>query len=166
MSLKDAHFVAAAPTAGTQVGCPIADYNAGGCKSDIVDMSQYNKAYFMLILGARTGSTAAPVCTIVPCTDAAGGTTTTAIPFRYKLVTSGDTCAAWVAASTYTVVTGNNQAIIFEVNAEDLPQVSGVTYEYCYLNQTEPANDPQVGACLIAMDEPRYAEDTTDTVTS
>jgi len=115
--------------------------------------------------GARTGSTAAPVCTIVPI-SAVGGTTTTAIPFQYKLVATPDTNAAWVAASTYTVVTGNSQAVIFRVSADDLPLVSGVKYEYCYLNLTEPADDPQVGACFIIMDEPRIAEDTTDIVTA
>lgn len=166
MSLKDAHFIAAASSAGTQAGTPIADYDAGGTISDIVSMAKYNKAYFCLQLGARDGTTAAPVLTIVPCDDAAASATTTAIPFRYKLVTSGDTCAAWVAASTLTVTTGDDQAIIIEVNAEDLPLMSGVKYEYCYLNITEPANDPQVGALLIIMDEPRIAEDVSDTVTA
>jgi hypothetical protein len=166
MGFRDFHFVAAAPTAGTQMGMPIADYNAGGSISDIICMSKYKTAYFMLLLGARTGSTAAPVLTVVPCTDAAGGTTTTAIPFHYKRVSSGETNTAWTSSSSLTVTTGNNQAYIIAVKAEDLPQVSGVTYEYCYVNSTEPANDPQVGAMLIVMDDARYAEDTPDAVTA
>lgn len=165
-SLKDAHFVAAAPVAGTQVGCPIADYDTGGTISDIVSLVKYHTAYFCLQLGARTGSTAAPVLTIIPCDTAAAGNTTTAVPFEYKLITSGDTNAAWVQASTLTVTTGNNQAIIVRVASENLPTVSGIKYEYCYMNITEPADDPQVGAMLIIMEDPRYAQDTSETVTS
>jgi len=165
MSLKDAHFVLLAGVTGTTIGTPLADSMQGGVISDTVSLVKYHTAYFCLLLGARTGSTAAPVCTIVPISSV-GGTTTTAIPFEYKLIATPDTNAAWVQASTYTVVTGNSQAVIFRVAAENLPLVSGVKYEYCYLNLTEPANDPQVGACLIIMDDARYAEDTTDIVTS
>ncbi len=161
MSLKDAHFSLLAGVTGTTIGAPIADSMQGGTISDTVKLSKYNTAYFCLLLGIRTGTTAVPVCTIIPI-DAVGGNTTTAIPFHYKLVATPDTNAPWVAASTYTVVTGHNQAIIFRVEADDLP----MGYEYCYLNLTEPQDDPQVGACLIIMENPRFAEDTTDTVTS
>jgi len=165
MGLKEAHFNLVAGVTGTTIGTPLADCMQGGTISDTVHLGKYNTAYFCLLLGLRTGSTTAPVCTIVPI-SAVGGTTTTAIPFEYKLVATPDTNAAWVEASTYTVATGHNQAVIFRVQAENLPIVAGVKYDYCYLNLTEPADDPQVGACFIIMDEPRFAEDTTDLVTA
>ncbi len=165
MGLKDAHFNLLAGVTGTTIGTPLADSMQGGTISDTVHLSKYNAAYFCLLLGLSTDTTAAPVCTIVPI-NYIGGTTTTAIPFQYKLVATPDTNVGWVSASTYTVVTAHNQAIIFKVDADDLPLVSGVKYEYCYLNLTEPADDPQVGSCLIIMDEPRFAEDVTDTVTA
>ena len=161
MSLTDAHFNILAPVTGTTIGAPLADCAQGGTISDTVHLGKYKTAYFCLQLGSRTGTSAASVCTIVPI-SAVGGTTTTAIPFHYKLVATPDTNAAWVQASTYTVVTGNNQAIIFKVSADDLPLVSGVKYDYCYLNLTEPSDDPQVGACLIILEDPRFAEDVTD----
>ncbi len=161
MSLKDAHFNMVAGVTGTTIGTPLVDCMQGGTISDTVHLAKYNTVYFCLLLGLRTGTTAAPVCTIVPI-SAVGGTTTTAIPFQYKLVATPDTNAAWVDASTYTVATGHNQVVIFRVSAESLPIVSGAKYEYCYLNLTEPADDPQVGACLIILDEPRIAEDVTD----
>ncbi len=165
MGLKDAHFSLLAGVTGTTIGAPIADSMQGGTISDTVKLSKYNTAYFCFLLGIRTGTSAVPVCTIIPI-NSVGGSTTTAMPFHYKLIATPDTNVGWVRASTYTVVTGNNQGIIFKVDAEDLPMVSGVKYEYCYLNLTEPQDDPQVGACLIIMDEPRFAEDVTDTVTA
>ncbi len=165
MGLRNAHFCLLAGVQGTTIGTPLADSMQGGVISDTVSMVKYHTAYFCLLLGARTGSSAAPVCTIVPI-SAVGGSTTTAIPFEYKLVATPDTNAGWVEASTYTVVTGDSQAVIFRVTADNLPLVSGVKYEYCYLNLTEPADDPQVGACLIIMDDARYAEDITDVVTA
>jgi hypothetical protein len=165
-SSQDFHWVAATPTAGTQAGLPIADFAAGNTISDVVCMSKYHTAYFIVYWGATTGGTETLTLTIVPCSDATGGTTTTAIPFLYKRVSSGDTNAAWVAASTVTCTAGHRQMYILRVDADDLPLVSGVKYEYCYCNIAEVINDPCLGGCLIMMADPRYAEDTTDTVTA
>ena len=166
MDNQSFHWVATPSTAGTLAGTPVADYAAGGTKSDIVSFAKYKTAYFQIILGARVGTTAASVITAIPCDDAAASNETTAISFDYKRVSATDTNAAWTTASTLTTTTGDDQAYIVRVRAENLPLVSGVKYEYAYVNITEDADDPQVGAVLIMMSDPRYNEDVTDTVTS
>ena len=81
MGLKDAHFNLVAGVTGTTIGAPIADSMQGGTISDTIKLAKYNTAYFCLLLGIRTGTTAVPVCTIVPI-DSVGGSTTTAIRCR------------------------------------------------------------------------------------
>jgi hypothetical protein len=164
--MSDLHFVAAAPTAGTQAGLPIADFAAGSTISDIVCMSKYNTAYFLVYWGDQTAGTETLTCTVVPCTDAAGGTTTTAIPFYYKRVSAGETNTAWTSSSSLVCTAGDNQMYVIKVDAADLPQVAGVTYEYCYVNIAEVINDPCLGGCLIIMADPRYNEATLDAVTA
>jgi hypothetical protein len=166
MSLKDAHFHQALTVDGTLAGTPLADQFDSGIKSDVVCMSKYNKAYFIMYWGTSTGGTGVETLTVVPCATAAGSTTTTAIPFRYKHITVPDTNAAWVAASTVNTSAVASGMCIVEVNAEDLPLVSGVKYEYCYLNIAETTNGAKLGGVIIIMDEPRYAQDTSETVTA
>lgn len=161
------HFVI--PTGTTAlVGGPIADVFAGGTVSDCVSMAKYKTAYFFFILGARTGTTATATMTVIPCTTAAAGTTTTAIPFQYRRVhtTETNTDWAWATSNSLLTTTGNSQMYILKVSADDLPQVAGVTYEYCYVNVAETVNDPQVGGGFVAMADPRFDEKTTDAVTT
>ena len=164
--MSDFHFVMPTGVAGGPMGGPVADYNAGGSESDIVCMTKYKTCYFILLLGARTGSTAAPVLTVIPYDVAAGTTSTTAIPFLYKRMSSGETNTAWTSSSSLTVTTGDSQVYCIKVSAQNLPLVSGVKYEYVQLVSTEPANDPQVGALLIMMADARFDEDTLDAVTA
>lgn len=166
MSLKDAHFHQSLTVDGTEAGTPLADQFDTSIRSDIVCMSKYNKAYFIMYWGTSTGGTGIETLTVIPCDDASASATTTAIPFRYKHITVPDTNAAWVAASTVNTSAVASGMCIVEVNAEDLPLVSGVKYEYCYLQITENTNGAKLGGVIIIMDEPRYAEDTTDTVTA
>jgi len=160
------HFVAAAPTAGTQAGLPVADFAAGGTISDIVCMSKYQTAYFMLYFGDQTGGTCTLTCTVIPCDDASATNTTTAIGFYYKRVSAGETNTAWTSSSSLLTTAGDNQMYVIRVRAASLPVVSGVTYEYCYLNIAETTNDPALGGVIIMMADPRYDEDTLDAVTA
>lgn len=164
--MSDFHFVAPVPVAGTQAGLPIADFAIAGTISDIVCMSKYNTAYFLLYFGDQTGGTCTLTLTVIPCTTAAAGATTTAIPFYYKRVSAGETNTAWTSSSSLVTTAGDNQLYVIKVDAADLPQVSGVTYEYCYLNIAETTDDPALGGCLIMMADPRYNESTLDAVTA
>ncbi len=164
MSLKDAHFCQVTSSSGTLAGTPLADFCEGSPISDTVSMAKYNKAYFIMYWGAVTGSPTETL-TVIPISKV-GGTTTTAIPFRYKHITVPDTNAPWVAASTVVTSAIASGMCIIEVNADDLPLVSGVKYEYCYLNIAELVDNIKLGGVIIIMDEPRIAEDVTDIVTA
>jgi len=159
--MSDFHFVAPAGDGAGVLGTPIADANAGGGVSDVVNMKGYFEAYFMLQLGARTGTTAAPVITLLSCDDVTP-TNSQAIVFEYKLLSTNDVNSAWIAvASTgYTVVTGDDQVIVVRAKAQN----AYLGYEYMQLSLTEPANDPQVGALLVMMAKPRHNEATLETV--
>jgi hypothetical protein len=164
--MSDFHWVAAVPVAGTQAGLPIADFADGGTISDIVCMSKYNTAYFELYFGDQTGGTCTLTLTVVPCDDATPTNTTTAIPFYYKRISAGETNTAWTSSSSFVTTAGDNQMYVIKVDVADLPLVSGVKYEYCYLNIAETTNDPALGGCHIIMADPRYNEATLDVVTA
>jgi len=166
MSLKDAHFCQITTVDGTTAGTPLADQFDTTIASDIVSMAKYNKCYFLYYWGTNAGTAGTETLTVVPCDDADPSNTTTAIPFRYKACSTPDTNAAWVEASTYTTAAVVSGLVIIEVNAANLPLVSGVKYEYVKLLSTEAVNGAKLGGIIIVMDEPRYAEDTTDLVTA
>ena len=158
------HWVMPASTSDTLAGSPVADMIGTEVPSDTVCFSKYRTAYFMWFWGVGTAGTQA--LTVVPIT-AVGGTTTTAIPFQYKRVSSTETNTAWVWATSDNVTTtaGSDQIYIVKVSADDLPQVSGVTYEYAYSLATAVDSTAILGGCIIMMADPRYDEATLDTVT-
>jgi hypothetical protein len=98
--------------------------------------------------------------------DAAATNTTTAIGFYYKRVSAGETNTAWTSSSSLLTTAGNDQMYVIKVNAADLPLVSNVTYEYCYLNVAETTDDPALGGVIVMMADPRYDEATLDAVTA
>lgn len=160
MSSSDFHIVM--PTGSTAlVGGPIADFTAGGTITDTVCFKKYKTAYFFTFWGV--GTTGRITATAIPI-SAVGGTTTTAIPFQYKRVSSTETNTAWTWATSNTMDTtaGSQQLYVFRVSADDLPLVSGVKYEYAYMNFAEKADDPLLGGGFVMMADPRIAEATTD----
>lgn len=161
MSLKDAHFVMPPSTSDTLAGSPVSDFVGTHVPTDTVSFKKYNVAYFVIFQGVGTAGT--HTITAVPY-SAVGGSTTTAIPFQYKIISSTDTNAAWVAASTLTTSAGSDQIWVIRVSADDLPLVSGVKYEYCSVLITAVDSTAVLGGCIIIMDEPRYAQDTSETV--
>lgn len=163
MSLKDAHFHQVLTVDGTTAGTPLADQFDSGIDSDIVSMAKYNKCYFLLYWGV--GATHTLTLTAVPCDDATPSNTTTAITFRYKIITAPDTNAAWTSSASLVTTAGSSQMYVIEVSGDDLPLVSGVKYEYIKLNIAETTDAAALGGIITIMDEPRFAEDTTDTVT-
>ncbi len=159
--MSDFHFVAPAGDGDGLLGTPVADFNKGGNVSDVVNMKGYFEVYFMLQLGARTGSTAAPVITLLSADDVSPSNTE-AIAFEYKLLTTNDVNSAWIAVSSsgYTVVSGDDQVIVIRGRVDN----AFLNYEYMQLSLTEPADDPQVGALLIMMAKPRHNIATLETV--
>ena len=166
MGLKDAHFHQITTVDGTTAGTPFADQFDTTIGSDIVSMGKYKKCYFLYYWGTNSGTAGVETLTVVPYDNAAGSNAGSAIPFRYKAITQPDTNAAWVTASTYDTAAIVSGLVVIEVKADDLPLVLGVKYEYVKLLSTEETNGAKLGGIIIIMDEPRYAEDVTDTVTT
>ena len=165
--MSDFHFVTGTGAAGALAASAVADFNDGGCASDIVSMKQYETCYFIVHWGVATGGTATPTITVTPCDDATPTTTTTAIPFQYKRVSAGETNTAWTTSSSLLCTAGSHQVYVIKVKAQDLPSVSNVVYEYVRCDLAETTNnDPLVGGIIIAMADPRYNEDTLDAVTA
>lgn len=164
MYSDDMHFVM--PTGSTSLaGGAIADFANGGTVSDTVCMEKYKTAYFIFHWGVgATGKltfTALPVPTV-------GGVATTAIPFQYKRMhtTEINTAWAWATANSLATTLGSEQIYALKVSAADLPLVSGVKYEYVYIDVAETTAVAFSGGCIIIMADPRIAEATTDAVTT
>ena len=163
MSLDDAHFVMPPSTSDTLAGSPVSDFVGTDVPTDTVSFKKYNTAYFLIFQGVGTAGT--HIITAIPY-DSVGGTATTAIPYQYKTVSSTDTNTAWAWATSNTMTTtaGSDQIWVIKVSADDLPLVSGVKYEYCSVLITASDSTAVLGGCIIIMDEPRYAQDTSETV--
>lgn len=146
-----AHFVAGI--------YPIADFNDGTKYTDVVNMKGYSKATFVVMNGVATGGTASATITMLAGSDAADPpTASTAIPFRYKVITTDDTEGAYTAATTsgFATTAGSANMYIIEVDAEELGDTA---YNYLCMKFVEAVNDPVVGAVLIMLHGGRYQQD-------
>ena len=124
---------------------PIADGFAGTVYSDIVNMGDYAGATFIVYKGVGTTGTSTIT---VEASDDVSGSNVTAIPFRYKAITSGDTEGALTAATTagFTTTAGSSQLYAIEIDSEELGDTG---YQYARLKAVEVANDPVLGGVLI-----------------
>lgn len=164
------HFVMPTSTAGTLCGSPLADnFNndtGGATDTDVVCMSKYHTAYFLLFWGV--GATGTFTATAVPCDNATPSNETTDIPFQYMRVhtTETNTDWAWATSDSLTTTLGSHQIYVIKVAAADLPLVTGVKYEYVKVHIVEGTDSALLGGCIIMMADPRYDEDTLDAVTT
>jgi len=163
----DFHFVMPVSSAGTLCGDALADNftdDVGGFTvTDTVCMSKYKTAYFLLHWGV--GATGTFTVTALPLPSVGGGATT-AIPFQYKRCSSTETNTAWARSSSLLITAGSNQLYVIKVQADDLPLVAGVKYEYVQLKIVEGTDSPLLGGCIIMMTDARYDEATLDAVTA
>lgn len=134
---------------------PVADAFAGTVGSEVVNMKAYSKATFVIHKGV--GTTGTSTITMEACDDVTPSSTT-AIPFRYKAITSGDTEGAFTAATTagFATTAGSSQMYVIEVNAEELGDTG---YGYLRMKAVEVANDPVLAGVLIMLHGSRYAQD-------
>jgi len=163
--MSDFHFVMGDGVSGTLLASPVADAFDGTIYTDVVSMKQYETCYFMVVAGEMaTGTT---TITIEACDDFTP-TTTSAIVFDYKRVSSSETNTAWTAATTSGVLTtaGSDQLYVVRVKASNL-DVSGTIYENVRLKAVEGTADTDlIAGCVIMMADPRYNEATLDAVTA
>ena len=164
--MSDFHFVTGTGAAGSLAASAIADFNDGGSSTDIVSMTKYEEAYFILHWGVGTTGTVTP--TVVPCDDATPSNTTTAIAYEYKRISGGETNTAWTAATAagFETTAGSHQVYVIKVRASNLPVVSGNVYEYIRLDLAETTNAALLGGVIVMMAKPRFNEATLDTVTA
>ena len=131
----------------------------GDPATDVINMSNWDRATFMIQKGAGAVGTA--TITVESCDDVAPSNTT-AIPFKYRACVVADTFGAWTDATAagFTTTAGADQ--IYEISVE-ASALSG-TDKYVRMKMTEVANDPCDGGVSAILTNPRYAEDIPRTV--
>lgn len=137
---------------------PVADVfdNAAAPASDVYSMRGHGRGLFVIYIGV--GATGTQTMTVEACDDVVP-TTTTAIPFWYRQILSGDTPSAITRATAagFTITAGSSKIVLLEVDAKDLA-ASG--YGFVRMKQSaEPVNSPVLGGVMfIAGGNPnRYA---------
>lgn len=134
---------------------PVADAFAGTVYSDIVNMGDYAGATFIIFKGV--GATGTSTITVEACDDVSASNVT-AIPFRYKAITSGDTEGALTAAAVagFATTAGSSQLYAIEIDSDELGDTG---YKYARLKCVEVVDSPVLGGILIAMHGNRHAQD-------
>lgn len=144
----------------------VADFNDTTQYTQSVNMKGYSKAVFIVHHGVGATGTATITVLAGDVAQAAGTTVmtnSTAIPFKYKAITSGDTEGAYTAATTsgFTTTAGSSQLYIIEVDAEEMGDTG---YNYLQMKFAEVVNSPVLGGVIIGLHGPRYAQDVPATV--
>jgi len=134
---------------------PHADmYESGPIESDVID-AQGGGVLFIIQQGiGTTGTTTATVVASLDQADPPG--TSAAIPFIYRVCSSGDTWGAWTAATTagFETTAGSNN--MFQIWA-DPSEVAEEGYRYVALIMTEATDAVVIGGVLAIVLDPRYA---------
>lgn len=130
---------------------PNADLYNGDPASQVVLMSMYERATFILNEGAGGAGTATLT---IEAVDNVAGDNPVAIPFRYKLNTVGDTWTDWLAATAagYLTIAGANKKVLIEVRDAELPDGKSGSR----LKLAEAANFPVVGGVDIIMGKAKH----------
>lgn len=133
---------------------PDADVFSGTVGSDVIDVKNFSHVTFLVQKGV--GATGTQTLTVLACDDTTP-TTTSAIPFKYRACTSGDTFGALTDATTagFATTAGSNQMYAIEV---DISELGDTGYNYLQLNSVEVVDSPVDGGVLAILSGPRYAK--------
>jgi len=134
---------------------PVDDTWNGNPQSDIVHMENFKWCTFLIMTGASVDN----INTVTVHAGLTSTGATTAIPFRYRSITSGDTYGALtdVAAGSSFAFTAStaNQYHIVEVDASDVA-AAGTNYDHCAVTVTEAGSaTAQLGCVVAVLSEPR-----------
>jgi len=131
----------------------------GNPATDVVNLSEWGRITFVVQKGS--GDTGTATITVESCDDTTP-TTATAIAFKYRKCTSGDTFGAWTDATSsgFTTDAGADQVYEISVSSSDLHSDD----KYVRLKMTEVVDSPVYGGVIAILTEPRYAEDVNRTV--
>lgn len=140
---------------------PIADAFDTSKTSDFVSMSNYRRLTGIIHTGVATGGTANGTVTVLASAVAAGSSTT-AIPFKYRVCASSTSVDTWGAmtdatASGFSMTAGSNYMYEIEVAAEDV-EFNAAGKPFVAIKVTESTNDPVVGGIILILSDPRYLQ--------
>lgn len=130
---------------------PVADAFSGTVASDVINMGLYDRALFVVQKGVGATGTA----TITMQATAANTTSSpTAIPFKYRAVSSGDTAGSITDATTagFTTSAASSELYLCEVRAENMPDGK----PWLHLQSVEVVDSPIVGSILILLGAARF----------
>lgn len=140
---------------------PKADAFATTGVTDYVTVEDYDSIGFLIHTGNATGGTANGAVTVLASASAAG-TSTTALPFKYRVCASSTTVDTWGAltdatTSGFSMTAGDNYMYWVELKTDDIvATVDGKPF--VGLTVTESSNDPidaSVSIFLIGRRQPQ-----------
>lgn len=145
---------------------PVADAFADDTvRSDIVNMKNYHSFGGIVFWGV--GATGTLKITVQACDDTSA-TNTTAIPFKYRVITGAinavdthGTLTQATASDGVTTTAGSHQMVVVEVNAEELGDTG---YGYARIAIEEVTDSPMLGGIILFQGRPRF-DTTTSTLT-
>jgi hypothetical protein len=131
---------------------PIANGFAGTVATDIFELWG-EEAIFIIYKGV--GATGTSTITVLACDDIVP-TNTTAVPFRYRTCTTGDTWGAWTAVANtgFTTTAGSSQ--LYEIRV-DANAVGATGYGYVKLVAVEVVANAVLGGVLCGVSGLRYS---------
>jgi hypothetical protein len=135
----------------------VADAFASTVYSDVVNAKGYSRIVFLAHWGV--GATGTSTFTVLAGSDTADPpTASTAVPFRYKKMSTMDTEGALTDATTSGFLTsvGSNQIYWIEVDTAELGDTG---YTYCCLKAVEGTASARLGGVIILMFGARFAQD-------
>lgn len=136
---------------------PVADALAGTVTSDVVHLAEAQRCLFLIHKGV--GATGVSTITVEACSNNTPSATS-AVPFRYKAVTTNDVQGAIQNATTsgFAVTAGSSQLYMVEVNVQEL-LASG--YDYVRLKAVESVDSPVLAGIIILLDGLRFGPSAT-----
>lgn len=134
----------------------VADFAAGDVFSDVVNFKGYGRVVFLTHWGV--GATGVVKLTVQACDDVVP-TTTSAVPFHYRINNAGTTGAvtAATAADGVSNSAGSNQLIWIEAPVEAL-HASG--YSFVRLSVDETTDSPLLGGVIVLLLDPVFTAGT------
>ena len=135
---------------------PVADAFAGTVYSDVIDIKLHRQVTFVIYKGVGTTGTSTITVQAVPSLSpiAAG----TAVIFKYRAITTGDTHGDLTSAETtgFTTTAGSSQLYLIEVDCQKLASLG---LRYLWLKAVEVVDAAVLGGILVILSEPRYSTD-------
>ena len=135
---------------------PVADAFAGTVYSDVIDIKNHRQVTFVVYKGVgTTGTSTITVQAVAALSPIVAGT---AIAFKYRAITTGDTHGDLTTGATtgFTTTAGSSQLYLIEVDCQKLASLG---LRYLWLKAVEVVDSEVTGGILAILSEPRYSTD-------